>query len=65
MDRFVTHQRYAEALYAETGFDLRGSRFEHFFKTDLVGGASVTVGDGHMDVTMWREGAGERVVRKH
>jgi general stress protein 26 len=24
------HQRYAEALYEETGFDLRGRTFEHF-----------------------------------
>ncbi len=59
------HQRYAEALFAETGFDLRGRRFEHFFKAHVVGGASVEVGEGHMDVTMWRAGGNERVVRKH
>ena len=59
------HQRYAEALFAETGFDLRGRWFEHFFKAYLLGAAAVEVGDGHMDVTVWREGQQERVVRKH
>ena len=57
--------RYAQALFAETGFDLRGRAFEHFFKAQLVGGAAVEVREGHMDVTMWREGGDERVVRKH
>jgi Pyridoxamine 5'-phosphate oxidase len=59
------HQRYADALYDETGFDLRGREFEHFFRADLVGASSVSVGDGHMDVTMWHEGGDEHVVRKH
>lgn len=59
------HQRYAEALYDETGFDLRGRDFAHFFRADLVGGSSVSVGDGHMDVTMWHEGGDEHVVRKY
>lgn len=59
------HQRYAEALFDQTGFDLRGRRFEHFFKAHLVGAAAVEVGDGHMDVIVWRAGEDERVVRKH
>jgi hypothetical protein len=59
------HQRYAEALFAETGFDLRGQKFDHFFRADLVGAAAVEVGDGHMDVTVWRAGTPERVIRKH
>lgn len=59
------HQRYAEALYAETGFDLRGREFPHFFRAHLVGAAAVEVGDDHMDVTMWRAGGVERVERKH
>jgi hypothetical protein len=45
------HQRYADALFADAGLDLRGLTF--------------AVGGGHMDVTMWREGGTERVVRKH
>lgn len=59
------HQRYAEHLYAETGFDLRGRTFDHFFAAHLVGAAAVEVGGGHMDVTVWRDGASEHVVRKH
>jgi Pyridoxamine 5'-phosphate oxidase len=59
------HQRYAEALFAETGFDLRGQKFPYFFRADLVGASAVEVGGGHLDVTVWREGEDERVVRKH
>ena len=59
------HQRYARNLYEETGFDLRGREFDHFFATHLVGAAAVEVGGGHMDVTVWRDGASEHVVRKH
>jgi len=59
------HQRYAKALFEETGFDLRGRKFEHFFKTDLIGAAAVEVKDDHMDVTVWTNGTSERVVRKH
>jgi hypothetical protein len=59
------HQRFAEALYAETGFDLRGQVFDHFFAAHLAGAAAVEVGGGHMDVTVWRDGAPEHVVRKH
>ncbi|MGH3434861.1 MAG: hypothetical protein ACRDRN_00170 [Sciscionella sp.] len=59
------HRRYADALFTETGFDLRGQTFEHFFQTDLIGASAVAVGEGHLDVTVWREGTPERVVRKH
>jgi hypothetical protein len=59
------HQRYADDLYAQTGFDVRGQKFDHFFAAQLVGAAAVEVGGGHMDVTVWRDGAPERVIRKH
>jgi hypothetical protein len=59
------HQRYADDLHARTGFDLRGQKFDHFFAAHLVGAAAVEVRDGHMDVTVWRDGAPERVIRKH
>jgi hypothetical protein len=59
------HARYADDLFAETGFDLRGRKFEHLFATHLVGAAAVEVGGGHMDVTVWSDGASEHVVRKH
>src|SRR5579871_167241 len=47
------HARYAEALFEETGFDLRGQKFEHFFAAGLVGAAAVEVADGHLDITVW------------
>ena len=59
------HQRYAEALFEETGFDLRGQRFDHFFKAHLVGAAAAEIHDGYLDITMWRQGTAERVLRKH
>jgi hypothetical protein len=59
------HQRYAEALYEETGFDLRGQTFPHLFKAHIMGAAAVTIKNGHLDITMWRDGTDERVLRKH
>ncbi len=59
------HRRYAESLFEQTGFDLRGQRFEHFFKTRLVGAAAVEINEGHLDITTWRAGSDERRVRKH
>ncbi len=59
------HQRFADFLFARSGLDLRGQPFEHFFRADLVGAAAVEVKDGHLDITVWREGSPERVVRKH
>ena len=58
------HQRWAQALYDESGFDLRGERFPQFFAADIAGGSSVEVLDGHLDITVWTGGT-ERVVRKH
>jgi hypothetical protein len=59
------HQRYAAALFDETGFDLRGQEFDHFYAADLTSASAVEVGGGHMDVTIWKPGEPERVVRKH
>lgn len=59
------HQRFATALFDETGFDIRGQEFDHFYAADITSASSVEVGDGHMDVTVWQPGAQERVVRKH
>jgi hypothetical protein len=61
----AVHRRYAEALFERTGFDIRGQKFEHFFRTDVIGAAAVEVGGGHLDITVWRDGTSERVVRKH
>lgn len=59
------HARFAEALFAETGFDVRGNEFEHYFVADLIGASSVEVLDDHLDITVWKPGAPEHVVRKH
>ncbi|HEY4004975.1 MAG TPA: pyridoxamine 5'-phosphate oxidase family protein [Pseudonocardia sp.] len=59
------HQRYAEWLFEEIGFDLRGRKFEHFYQAHLRGASAVEVGGGHLDVTVWKEGSDERVIRKH
>lgn len=52
--------RFAEDLFKESGFDLRGQRFEHFFVADLVGAAAVEFRDGQLTITTWKPGQGER-----
>lgn len=59
------HQRFAADLFEDIGLDLRGQRFDHFYAADVVGASAVEVSDGHMDVTIWKPGEPERVVRKH
>jgi hypothetical protein len=59
------HQRFAADLFEKTGLDLRGRAFDHFYEADLTGASAVEVGGGHMDVTIWKPGAPEHVVRKH
>ncbi|MGI8761882.1 MAG: pyridoxamine 5'-phosphate oxidase family protein [Jatrophihabitantaceae bacterium] len=61
----MLHRRYAAWLFEETGFDLRGQEFSDFYAADLAGASSVEVGGGHLDVTIWKPGEPERVVRKH
>jgi hypothetical protein len=58
-------QRFAEALFEEIGMDLRGRDFDHFYAAELTGASAVEVGGGHLDVTIWKPGEAERVVRKH
>jgi Pyridoxamine 5'-phosphate oxidase len=59
------HERFTGWLFERTGFDLRGQEFDRFYTADLTGGSAVEVGGGHLDVTIWKPGAPERVVRKH
>lgn len=59
------HRRFAQSLFDETGFDIRGQEFDHCFRADVIGGSAVEMSDGHMDVTIWTPGEPERVVRKH
>ena len=59
------HQRFAVDLFEKSGFDLRGQEFGHFYRADLQSASAVEVAAGHMDVTIWKTGESERVVRKH
>lgn len=58
------HERFAEALFAETGFDLRGRTFDHFYAADLTGASSVEIVDQQLTITIWNPGEPERTVRK-
>jgi hypothetical protein len=58
------HQRFADDLYQDIGLDLRGQEFRPFYVADINAASSVEMVDGHMDVTIWRLGEPERVVRK-
>lgn len=58
------HERFADDLFAESGFDLRGQRFEPFYVADLTGGSSLELVDGRLRITIWKPGEGERVVEK-
>ncbi|HEY2673053.1 MAG TPA: hypothetical protein VGJ07_22180 [Rugosimonospora sp.] len=59
------HRRFAAALFDDIGLDLRDRDFDHFYAADLTSASAVEVGDGHLDVTIWKPGEPERVVRKH
>ena len=58
------HRRFADDLFAEIGLDLRGEKFDHFYEAHLTSASSVEIVDGQMEVTVWKPGEGERVVRK-
>ena len=58
-------ERFAVDLFEDIGMDLRGQEFDRFFAADVTGASAVEVGGGHMDVTIWKPGEPERVVRKH
>jgi hypothetical protein len=58
------HQRFAEALFAESGFDLRGREFDHFYAAEITGASSIEFADGALAIRIWKEGQPERVVNK-
>ncbi|MFX0574819.1 pyridoxamine 5'-phosphate oxidase family protein [Nocardia nepalensis] len=59
------HARFAQQLFDESGFDIRDQEFDHFYVADLTSASTVEVVDDHLDITIWKPGQGERVVRKH
>ncbi|MGV9821424.1 pyridoxamine 5'-phosphate oxidase family protein [Nocardia xishanensis] len=59
-----THARFAQNLFEESGFDIRGQEFDHFYVADITGASCVEITDGQLAITIWKPGEGERVVRK-
>ena len=60
------HRRFADALFAESGMDLRGRTFDHLYAADLTGASSIAlIGGDRLEITIWKPGEAERVVRKH
>lgn len=58
------HARFADDLFEQTGFDLRGEEFDPFYVADLVGASSVGIDNGRLSITIWKPGESERVVTK-
>jgi hypothetical protein len=58
------HRRFADALFEETGMDLRGQTFDHLYAADLTGASAIEIDDGHLAITIWKPGEPERVVHK-
>lgn len=58
------HQRFAEDVFADIGLDLRGQEFHPFLEARITGASSVAFQDGHLDITVWKPGEAERIVRK-
>jgi hypothetical protein len=54
------HTRFADHLFAESGFDLRGQAFDPFYVADIAGASSVEFKDGQLTITIWKPGEGER-----
>lgn len=58
------HQRFAEKLFEEAGFDLRGQKFDPFYVAELTGASSVQLQDGQLTIMIWKPGQPERSVKK-
>ena len=56
--------RFAEALFSETGTDLRAVGTDHFFSVDIAGASSLELAGEHLEITIWRPGAPEYTVEK-
>ncbi|MFI7531210.1 pyridoxamine 5'-phosphate oxidase family protein [Nocardia salmonicida] len=60
----TVHTRFAQKLFDDSGFDIRGEKFDHFYIADLTGASTVEVVDDRLDITVWKPGAGETIVHK-
>lgn len=60
-----THVSDGDAKLWGVVFDVDGKPPRQPFAVDVTGASALEVADGHLDVTIWRPGEPERVVRKH
>jgi hypothetical protein len=58
------HERFANDLFAESGFDLRGQEFDPFYVAELTSASSLQIEDERLTITIWKPGQGERTVNK-
>lgn len=58
------HRRFADDLFEESGFDLRGQVFDPFYVADITEASTVEVVDHRLRITIWKPGQGESVVFK-
>jgi hypothetical protein len=58
------HQRFAEDLFEESGFDLRGQEFDPFYVGKITSASAIEVEDNKLKITIWKPGETERVVEK-
>jgi Pyridoxamine 5'-phosphate oxidase len=58
------HRRFADDLFEESGFDLRGEVFDPFYVADITRASAVELVDNQLRITIWRPGEGESVVHK-
>jgi hypothetical protein len=57
------HKAFADELFEESGFDLRGQSFDPFYVADIAGASAVTFEEGQLTLTLWKPGEGERTQR--
>jgi len=57
------HKAFADELFEESGFDLRGQSFDPFYVADIACASAVAFEDGQLTLTLWKPGEGERTQR--
>jgi hypothetical protein len=61
----AVHGRFAQALFEESGMDLRGQvPFDHLYAADLTSASSIALRGEQLEITIWKRGEPERVVVK-
>lgn len=58
------HAGFAQDLFDESGFDLRGREFKPFYVADIAGASCLELLSEQLNITIWKPGEGERSVQK-